>query len=249
MGTLNWADGEDGTKTFNVTIANDGDDETNETVSLHLASPTGGAGLGNPSNATMTIVDDDIASPTGTVEFTNTAFEVAETSPQATVSVRRSGGSQGAASVEYDTANGSATAGQDYTAVGGTLNWANGDGADKSFDIPILDDIDSEAAETLSIALSQTHRRHVGGSGYRHAHHPRQRERAALHRRRFPGLPTRPLPGDHPLGAAQQRGRRRRARPQVDGLGCFVRVLRGRQRGGRAQDEGRLRLASGPSAP
>ena len=52
-------------------------------------------------------------------------------------------------------ATGTATAGQDYTAVGGTLNWANGDAADKSFNIPILDDLNSEAAETLSIALSQ----------------------------------------------------------------------------------------------
>ena len=103
----------------------------------------------------MTIVDDDGATPTGTVQFTSTSFSIAETLPQATVSVSRTGGSQGAASVDYDTSNGTATAGQDYTAVGGTLNWANGDAADKSFNIPILDDLDSEAAETLSIALSQ----------------------------------------------------------------------------------------------
>ncbi len=154
-GTLNWADGEDGVKTFNVAVANDGNDESNETVNLQLSAPTGGAVLGNPSNATMTIVDDDGATPTGTVQFTSTSFSIAEALPQATVSVSRTGGSQGAASVDYDTSNGTAIAGQDYTAVGGTLNWANGDAADKSFNIPILDDLDSEAAETLSIALSQ----------------------------------------------------------------------------------------------
>ena len=40
-GTLNWADGEDGVKTFNVAVANDGNDESNETVNLQLSSPTG----------------------------------------------------------------------------------------------------------------------------------------------------------------------------------------------------------------
>jgi hypothetical protein len=154
-GTLDWADGEDGTKTFDVTVANDSNDESNETVNLHLSDPTGGAVLGNPSNATMTIVDDDGAALTGTVGFTNTSFSVAEALPHATVSVSRSGGSQGAASVDYDTADGAAKAGQDYTAVRGTLNWANGDAANKSFQIPILDDIDSEANEAFSVALSQ----------------------------------------------------------------------------------------------
>jgi hypothetical protein len=153
-GTLSWADNEDGAKSFNVAINNDGDDENNETVNLHLTDPEGGAVLGNPSNATLTITDDDDAAATGTVQFTSTAFDVLETSPQATVNVSRTGGATGAASVDYDTANGTATAGQDYTAVGGTLNWANGDAADKSFQVPILDDVDNEGSESVAVSLS-----------------------------------------------------------------------------------------------
>ena len=154
-GVLSWADGDHGVKAFNVTIDNDAVKESNETVSLRLTSPTGGATLGAPANATMTIVDDDGATTTGSLGFTSTSFSVGEGLPQATVSVSRSGGAQGAASVDYDTSDGIAKAGQDYTAVGGTLNWASGDAADKSFNVPVLDDIAIEGDETVGLALSQ----------------------------------------------------------------------------------------------
>jgi hypothetical protein len=154
-GALAWADGEGGPKGFNVPIANDAADEPNETVGLHLTSPTGGATLGSPSIATMTIVDDDGATTAGQVGFTSTGFTVGEAEPLATVSVSRTGGSEGGVAVEYDTSDGVAKAGQDYTAVGGSLNWASGDGADKVFQIPILDDIDFEGDEAFSVSLSQ----------------------------------------------------------------------------------------------
>ena len=121
-----------------------------------LQAATGGATLVNPSTATVTVVDDDGATASsGAVGFTSASFSVAETAPHATVTVSRSGGSQGAVSVDFDTSNGTATAGQDYTAVGGTLNWADGDAADKSFSVPILDDTANEGSETISISFSQ----------------------------------------------------------------------------------------------
>jgi plastocyanin len=154
-GTLSWADGEDGIKSFNVQITQDASDENNETVNLQLSDATGGAGLGSPSTATLTIVDDDNPTDTGTVHFTHTTYNVGETVAQATVGVSRTGGAQGAASVDYDTSNGTATAGQDYTAVSGTLNWSNGDAAEKAFNVPILDDTAFEGDETVGLALSQ----------------------------------------------------------------------------------------------
>ena len=121
---LSWADGEDGIKTFDLQIADDAIDETNETIKLALQAATGGPALGNSLTSTVTILEDDSSTSTGAVGFTSASFSVAETAPQATVTVSRTGGSQGAASVDYDTSNGTATAGQDYTAVGGTLSWA-----------------------------------------------------------------------------------------------------------------------------
>lgn len=58
--TVNWADGEDGTKTVDVPIIDDSDVEGNETVNLSL-SGVSGASLGSPDSATLNIVDDEAA--------------------------------------------------------------------------------------------------------------------------------------------------------------------------------------------
>jgi len=58
-GTLNFT-GVDAVKTFTVPILNDGVAEEPETVQLVLSNPTGGATLGARSQATLTIVDDDL---------------------------------------------------------------------------------------------------------------------------------------------------------------------------------------------
>ncbi len=58
-GTLNWADGDSADKTFNITICPDSDFEPDETFTIELTNPTGGATLGMPSNATVTILNDD----------------------------------------------------------------------------------------------------------------------------------------------------------------------------------------------
>jgi plastocyanin len=156
-GTLNWPDNDDAPKTFSVPILEDTADEPNETVRLTLSNPGGGAVLGNPSIATLTINDNDDPGPTpsaGNLRFSVASQNVPEEGGPATVVVQRVGGTAGAVSVQYASANGTATAGGDYNAVSGTLSWAGGDGASKSFQVPILDDGDTEDDETFTVALS-----------------------------------------------------------------------------------------------
>jgi parallel beta-helix repeat protein len=58
-GTLNWADGDASKKTFTVDIIDDSEVEGDETLILSLGNATGGAGLGEPDTAVLTITDDD----------------------------------------------------------------------------------------------------------------------------------------------------------------------------------------------
>lgn len=156
-GTLSWPDNDDGPKTFNVTIIDDTADEPNESVNLTLANPTGGATLGSPSSAVLIITDNDPSGPSptpGSLSFTTASQDVQEGAGNATVMVRRTGGTSGAVSVEYQSGGGTATAGDDYTAVSGVLSWAGGDGANKTFQLPIFDDTDAEGSETVNLTLS-----------------------------------------------------------------------------------------------
>ena len=58
-GFLIWADGDAANKSFTVSLGNDAIVEGDETVNLSLGSASGGATLGTPATATLTILDDD----------------------------------------------------------------------------------------------------------------------------------------------------------------------------------------------
>jgi len=157
-GTLSWADDDDDPKTFTVPSLEDAAVESDETVNLALSSPTGGAGLGSPSTATLTIRDDDSAPPGGPPG--SLAFGAAETAAEesggpASVTVTRTGGTSGGVSARVRTSDGSAVAGADYTPVDATVAFGDGDGAAKSVAVPILDDAAIEEDETINLALSE----------------------------------------------------------------------------------------------
>lgn len=153
-GTLTWLDNDDNPRQVTVPITNDAAMESNEVFSVALSAPTGGATLGSPSTATVTIVDNDSGGGPGTLAFSAAAFEAEETAGSATITVQRTGGTGGAVSVAYATSGGTAVAGGDYTAASGTLSWGTGDGAPKTFGVPLTDDSDLEGDESVNLALS-----------------------------------------------------------------------------------------------
>ncbi len=58
-GTLSWASGDSSDKSIAVTLVNDSATEADETFTVALSSPTGGASLGSPASSTVTIHDSD----------------------------------------------------------------------------------------------------------------------------------------------------------------------------------------------
>ncbi|HSH72612.1 MAG TPA: Calx-beta domain-containing protein [Methylophilaceae bacterium] len=113
--------------------------ESNETVELTIGTATG----------TGTIVDNDgapqisIAGPGTVNEAAGTiTYTVSLTNPSASI-----------VTVNYASANGSATAGSDYTAATGTLSFAPGE-TTKTITVTVAGDTVFEGAEDYSISLS-----------------------------------------------------------------------------------------------
>jgi len=70
-----------------------------------------------------------------------------ETIGSAVVRVERSHGEDGAISVSYAAVSGTAIAGEDFTAVSGTLSWGDGDESDRTVSVPIAADGEAEGNE------------------------------------------------------------------------------------------------------
>jgi CSLREA domain-containing protein len=70
-GTLNWTDGDSADKTIDITVNGDTKYEANETVNLALTNAQGGATIGSPASATLTITNDD--APPSTLVVNSTA--------------------------------------------------------------------------------------------------------------------------------------------------------------------------------
>lgn len=110
--------------------------------------------IGGEDAAYIDAVVLPIAAPPGVLQFTASTLSVSESAGNAVVSVSRTGGSGGAASVNFVTSGATATAGTDFTGQAGTLNWANGDSANKTITVPIVNDTLVEGNETFTVALT-----------------------------------------------------------------------------------------------
>ena len=124
-------------KTFTVDVLPDADVEGYESVNLTLDTPTGGASLGAPGAASITIIDREPV-----VQFTPAAITVGEAGPKATFTVKRTGNLASALTVFLaDLGTGTATAG-----VGGDYNNVPlsvalpAKAASKTFTVDILQD-------------------------------------------------------------------------------------------------------------
>jgi len=148
--TVNFANGET-SKIIEIPIVNDTVYEPNETVNLTLTNPTNGAALGSQKTAIVTILDDD-AVP-GVLSFGNTVYSFNENGvPAATVTIDRTGGSDGEVSGTVYLSDGTAIGTKDYNREALTVTFANGE-TTKTIVIPINNDSEIEPTETINLTL------------------------------------------------------------------------------------------------
>src|SRR6185312_2600565 len=126
-GTLTFAPGGSPTtvrtRTFTVPILQDAVLEGTETVNLTLSGPVGATVIAGRGTAVLSIQDDDIG---GTIQFSAATYSVLESAGNAVITVTRTGGTAGGATVDFATSNGTATAGADYTTTTSTLTFGIG---------------------------------------------------------------------------------------------------------------------------
>lgn len=90
----------------------------------------------------------------GTVQLKAMTPSVSEGAGTVNIAVARTGGSTGTITVSVTTEAGTATAGQDFTATSTSVQFADGDTADKIVAIPLVNDGIPEGAETFKVNMA-----------------------------------------------------------------------------------------------
>ncbi len=165
-GVIQFKDGES-SKLISLKILNNGQAGPAVTVNLSLSAPTGGSVLGSPSSAVVTILNSNSATtsgtssasysstssaPGGTLSFSAVGYAVEEKAGTVTITVRRSGSSSSAITVDYATANGTGTSGTNYSAAQGTLSFAANE-VTKTFTVPVTDNPNINGNKSFSVTL------------------------------------------------------------------------------------------------
>lgn len=132
-GTLQWAANDSSVKSIVVPVNSTTPFSGVQSFNVALSNPSSSATISTPSNAVVSVA----GAATSTVQFTASAFSVAQNAGTVTISVSRSGTVTSAASVAYATADGTAKSGSNYTGTSGTLNWAANDSSNKTFTVSI----------------------------------------------------------------------------------------------------------------
>ncbi|HEX6125137.1 MAG TPA: FG-GAP-like repeat-containing protein [Pyrinomonadaceae bacterium] len=142
---------EPGTTTtqISVSLTPDSRVEPDETFTVQLSNPVHLSI--SDGEATGTILNDDIG---GNVQFSAATVNVAENAGVATITITRLNGAASDIVVQYSTSDGTAVAGEDYTATSGSVTFG-ADETSKTFNIPIINDISDEAdIETINVNIT-----------------------------------------------------------------------------------------------
>ena len=135
------------TVTATVAIPFDGARPASRTVTVRLASVEEPYSVGSPSTLTFNVTDRDAAlsvDDASVSEGSGATLAFAVTLDRTRDRKVR---------VKYATSDGTATQGDDYTGVSGTLRFAAGE-TSKTVSVTVLDDAHNEGSETLTLTLS-----------------------------------------------------------------------------------------------
>lgn len=153
---LTWVSGDVQPKVIPVRLFDDGVVETNPmTINLTLSAATlngftNSASLGSPTLAVLYITNSDFP---GSLGFSTPVYAVNNNGGPAIITVVRTGGSAGAATINFTTSPGTATPGVDFIQTNGTLYFGPGE-VSKSFTVQVMDTLSVETPRFVALTLS-----------------------------------------------------------------------------------------------
>lgn len=139
------------TRLFSVVGISNGEPEA-YVIASHTYELPNSKDLTNAQTVTFTLRPPSLPA-SATVQFDQSNYSLNESSNFATINVTRTGDTSGGATVDYATADGTASERRDYTTALGTLRFAPGETA-RSFDVLISEDSFVEGAESFTVNLS-----------------------------------------------------------------------------------------------
>ncbi len=148
-GTLNFAAGET-FKNISLIIVDDALVESNETVNLTLSGAVN-ATIGFPSNAVLTIFDNDVSNPPPVIQFVASVYGRFE-DQTAPLNLERLGDTNVSCSVQWSYTGGTAGPFSDFFGGSSTINFAAGQTI-AALPISIVDDAVAESDETAGFSL------------------------------------------------------------------------------------------------
>jgi len=152
-GSVTFADGDATDQVITVVILNNDAAEPTKTFELLLSNAQGGATLGTDDTAEVTLTDTDV-DPAGTLQFNPASYSIGRNEGSIELTVERTGGEAGEATVDFLTLAGTAHGGEDYVVQTGTLTFADGSSTSQTITVAILDDSSEDGEEVFTVQLS-----------------------------------------------------------------------------------------------
>lgn len=152
VGTLSWADGSSTTRNISISIINDTVFESTETFIVTLTDLASGF----TQDAEVTILNDDpppVFTPGQITVSLLTSTTVVENAGGISFKISREGGIDGPLSIHYDTQNGSAQSGFDFTQTSGLVLFPDQYATPAIITIPLLNDANVESDESFQLSL------------------------------------------------------------------------------------------------
>ena len=149
---IDFAEGEN-QKSIELVLIDDEVFEGNEQLTLSLSNPVGGVTLGTRQQLEVTVEENDPIPPSGVVSLSAVSIAHSENAAELQFSLIRSEGSFGEITVNLQSVDGSAQAGEDFEALNREITFAP-EQTSISVIVTIIDDQVFEDTETFTVELA-----------------------------------------------------------------------------------------------